>query len=785
MTHWVSRWLFATNHKDIGTLYLVAALYFGFVGALLAVLMRTQLAAPLNDFLSAASYNQAVSLHGMIMIFFFLTPLGVALGNYLVPLQIGAKDLALPRLNALSFWIYFIGGVMIILGFLFPGGNAASEWTSIVPLSTTAYSPGAGPTMAFVGLGMDVVSVMMTTINLILTVAYMRAPGITWRRVPMFTWFVVFMQLQAMFAFPALLAGLMFLVSDRVVGTVILSGASGGAILWQNLFWFFGHPEVYVVLLPAFGMVAEILPVFAHRNLAERNLIIALTGAMVVPLSYLVWQHHMFITGVNLSEDQAFSISTLMISLPFDLIVLAFVKTLTKSNIELSVPMLFAMLSIAVFIIGGIAGVFLSSYVLDVVFNDTYFVIAHFHYIMVGASIFGLFAGIYFYLPRMTGRLFHRGLGMAHFVVSAVGFNILFFPMFFLYEMPRRIYTYQALGDWATLNMVATIGAYVFAFAQVLFVINLVYTLRSGRISPPNPWMSPGLEWVPNILGAAPSSTDAYSTETVVLPASSPPPAAVQRVPEHPSVRPIQVALGLGVALTGVAILTDYLAGWFFVGAGLVVLGYATAGWMRDDYRGKFTIPPEVTEVWPFNGMTKERLGMWLFIGTEVFLFGSVISGDVYIRLNTAGWPAAGSIHDVMTGGWSSMVLLSSGIAAVLARDAIGRGDRRGLVRWLWAAFALGAGFIAFHVYEWYSYYFVRSPAFTLASGLAGSTYYFTVGLHAAHVISGLVIMAFIIRKASAGGYTQGDHRGVSNFVLYWLFIDIVWMFLFPFFYLT
>ncbi len=257
--------------------------------------------------------------------------------------------------------------------------------------------------------------------------------------------------------------------------------------LWDDVFWFFGHPEVYVVLLPAFGMVTEIIPVFSGRPLAERNIILAVTGAVVVPLSYLVWEHHMFITGVTLSEDEAFSVATLLISLPFDIIILAFVKSLAKSSIRLTVPMAFAIGSIVLFIIGGITGVFLSSFVLDVVFRGTYFVVAHFHYVMVGAAIFGLFGGIYYYLPKMTGRLYHENMARAHFIMSFIGFNVLYFPMFFLIDMPRRVYTYQSIPLWNELNTISTIGAFVFALAQILLIWNLVYTLRQGRDIPAQP----------------------------------------------------------------------------------------------------------------------------------------------------------------------------------------------------------------------------------------------------------------------------------------------------------
>jgi cytochrome c oxidase subunit I+III len=780
MTRWISRWLFTTNHKDIGILYLVGSLYFGFVGGVLAMLMRTQLSAPLNSFLDAGTYNEVVSMHGLIMILWFLSPLGVALANYLVPLQIGAKDLALPRLNALSFWLFLFGGMIALLAFVIPGGAESSGWYMDMPLATAQYNPGAGPTLVFVGLAMDVAAIMMTTVNMLLTIIYMRGPGVTWRRVPMFTWFTAFMLIQAMFAFPSLMAGLLLLVADRVIGTLYFSAASGGSILWDNVFWFFGHPETYVVLLPAFGMVAEIFPVFAHRNLAERNLILVLTAAAVVPLSYLVWQHHMFITGIAISENQAFSISTIMISLPFDLIVIAFLKTLTKARIELTVPMMFAWSSILIFVVGGISGVMLSSYVLDVVWNGTYFVLAHFHYIMVGASVFGLFAGIYFYLPRMTGRLFHQGLAKVHLILSFTFFNVAFFPWFFLYDMPRRVFTYQPLPSWDMLNLISTIGAYVFAGAQILLAINMWYTLTRGEISPPNPWRSPGLEWVPNITGASPG----YSQDAL-LPASSPPPAGVQSELEHTSARPIELAIAMAVALFGVALLTSYQFGWIVVGIGFVLIAYSIGGWMRDDYREKFKIPPQVSETWPFDKVAKERLGMWLFIATEIFLFGAVISSDIYIRLNAPSWPAAGSVLDVMTGGWSSLALISSGGAMVLAVNSIRQGSQSGLVRWLSAAFILGWTFIVFHAYEWYNMYYMDKPAFTVFSGLPGSVYYVTVGMHAIHVVSGLVVMAFVLRKAIAGGYRKEHHTGVTNLMLYWLLIDIIWMFLFPLFYLT
>jgi cytochrome c oxidase subunit I+III len=355
MNAWLARWLYTTNHKDVGILYIVGSMYFGFIGAILILLVRVQLAIPLcgagvttmcwpsstQTFLSASAFNQAVTLHGLIMILWFLSPLAIGMANYFLPLQIGASDLALPRVNALGYWLWLFGGITATLGFFMPGGNTAGGWTAYAPLSSSGFSPGPGPTLAFAGLIMLATSITVGSVNILLTVAVHRGPGMTWRKIPMFSWFMLFTIIAMLFSFPSLLAALVLLISDRVLGTMFYSASAGGPILWDDLFWFFGHPEVYVVLLPAFGLIAEIFPVFTGRPLAEKNIILVCTGAIVIPLSYMVWSHHMFLTGVTLSEDQAFSVATILISLPFDVIILAFIKTLSNSSIRLTVPMLF------------------------------------------------------------------------------------------------------------------------------------------------------------------------------------------------------------------------------------------------------------------------------------------------------------------------------------------------------------------------------------------------------------------------------------------------------------
>ncbi|HVB95150.1 MAG TPA: cbb3-type cytochrome c oxidase subunit I [Nitrososphaerales archaeon] len=786
MNAWLARWLYTTNHKDVGLLYIAGSMYFGFIGAILILLVRVELAIPVcaagvsgmcwpsatQTFLNAASFNQAVTLHGLIMILWFLSPLAIGLANYFLPLQIGASDLALPRVNALGYWLWLFGGVIATIGFFMPGGNTAGGWTAYSPLSSSGFSPGAGPTLAFAGLIMLATSITVGSVNILLTVATCRGPGMTWRRIPMFSWFMLFTILAMLFSFPSLLAALLLLISDRVLGTMYFSASAGGSILWDDLFWFFGHPEVYVVLLPAFGLIAEIFPVFSGRPLAEKNIILICTGAIVIPLSYMVWSHHMFLTGVTLSEDEAFSVATILISLPFDVITLAFIKTLTRSSIRLTAPMIFCIGSVFLFIIGGITGVFLSSFVLDVVYNNTYFVVGHFHYVMVGAAIFGLIAGLYYYIPKMTGKMYHEKMANWHFVLSFIGFNVLYFPMFFLYDMPRRIYTYQSLPSWNEMNLISTIGAFVFAAAQILLLANIIYVWRRGKISPPNPWGATTPEWVPLITGASHGAADAAGSTLG---------AEGGARHGHLSSKPIWLATGVGISLVGLSLMV-YSWGLAVFILGLAVDGLAIVGWMYEDLHEKFHMPEEVTERWPFNAIPKMRLGMWIFLSTDVIVFGAILGAYLYIRSFTPNWPIPGSVHEIPLGLANTIVLLTSGLTAFLALESIKEGKQRNMIMWLSATFVLGATFLGVKGAEWYDLYF--SKAFTWNSSIAGSTYYFTVGLHAAHVTVGLVLMAYLIRKAMMGGYTKEHHEGVENFALYWAFVDIVWIFVFPLFYL-
>ncbi|MDG6940112.1 MAG: cbb3-type cytochrome c oxidase subunit I [Nitrososphaerota archaeon] len=778
---WVKRWLFTTYHKDIGLLYLVTSLYFAFVGGLLAMTMRVQLSVPSNSFLQADAYNAAVTMHGLIMILWFLSPLGVAFANYIVPLQIGADDLAFPRLNALSYWLYLVSGLMAVAAFVVPGGAFNGGWTAYAPLSSAQYTPGPGPTLTFTGFVLLCVSITVGSINFITTILSKRAPGMTWSKLPIFTWFTLFTQILMLVAFPSILAGLIELISGRVLNMSYLSASAGGALLWDNLFWFFGHPEVYVVLLPAFGAILEILAVFTGRPLSGRNAIIVAAGFLVVPLSIFVWGHHMFVTGIPAVEREAFTATTFAISVPFDVMVLSMIHTLAGGRIRLKTPMLFALGAIIVFIIGGITGVMLASFIVDIALRGTYFVVAHFHYVMAGATIFGLYAATYYWLPKMTGHMYSERLGKLHFVLSFISFNVLYFPMYFLYDMPRRIFTYSAGTGWGSLNMIASVGGIVFALAQIPFLVNILIAVYGRIPSVANPWGAVTPEWKPLALGPIGGLPKTESG------------GASSAHEQTMSQRPITLAIGGAVTLTGLALL-QIGVGVPFMLAGLFLVAWAVIGWAMDDLRGSFKVPEDGPgEKWPAAHVSKVKLGVWTFLSSEVLVFGSLLASYVYIRAYTgADWPAPGTIHPVMVGAVNTMVLLTSSLTALLALRAARAGDKRQILIWMGLTFVLGTAFLVIKGLEWSDLLFLTSylsPAlskpFTPSSGLPGSTYYLTVGLHAAHVFGGLMVMLYIIRRTLAGKVTKENHRVVELFGLYWAFVDIVWIFVFPLFYLV
>lgn len=495
----IKAWLTTTSHKQVGILYIVTAVFFLIVAGSLGMLMRTQLAAPNETFLNPFTYDQVVTLHGLLMILWVLTPLAAGLANYLVPLQIGAKDLAFPRLNATSYWTYLFSGLLLVGTVFLPGGSANTGWTLYAPLNTLQFSPQPGATLAALALALFSVSVTMSSINFITTIVKNRAKGITWTRLPIFTWSILMTMVLALFAFPPLAAGVTLLVTDRMFGTVFFSSTAGGSILWEELFWFFGHPEVYVVVLPALGIIAEVFMTFAKRPLFARKVFI-IELAAVTFLSVGVWMHHMYTTGVNYDLLQAFSITTMAISIPFEGLVVGLVLTLYKGNIKLKAPLLFCLAAVFTVILGGITGVLQAFPVLDYAFRGTYWVVGHFHYIMAGTTLFALIGGLYYWWPKIAKRNYNETFAKITFAISFIGFNALYFPNFLLLDMPRRVASYSSLTGWASLNFDATVGAFVFGPAILLTLLNLALSYRKKELSEDNPWDAKETEWTGNYL---------------------------------------------------------------------------------------------------------------------------------------------------------------------------------------------------------------------------------------------------------------------------------------------
>jgi len=492
----VASWLTTVDHKRIGILYIVTSLVFFAAGGVLALVIRTQLIVPNNHVIVRNSYNEAVTIHGTTMIFLVIVPLLAGFGNYLVPLMIGARDMAFPRLNALSYWLYVLGGVVLYLSFFAKGGAAAAGWTSYVPLSTL-HEPGHGQDLWILSLHILSIASLVGAINFLVTITNMRAPGMSWMRLPLFCWAIATYAWLLVLVLPTLSAGLTLMLLDRQVGTHYFDAAHGGSpILYQHVFWFFGHPEVYIMILPAMGIISEVLPVFSRKPIFGYKAV-ALSTAGIGFYSLLVWAHHMFAVGMPIGLDIFFMISSMIIAIPTGVKIFNWLATIWRGNISFDTPMLWALGFIGVFTIGGLSGIFLAAFPIDWQVTDTYFVVAHIHYVLFGGSVFGIFAGLYYWWPKMFGRILDERLGKLHFWTVFVGFNLTFFPqhMLGLLGMPRRVYTYHQHGLWEAYNMISSIGSYIMAAGMLVFVWNVVRTARVGRRAGNDPWLADTLEW--------------------------------------------------------------------------------------------------------------------------------------------------------------------------------------------------------------------------------------------------------------------------------------------------
>lgn len=586
-------YLTTVDHKKIGHLYLFGGGFFFLLGGLEAMLIRIQLIKPENDFVSAGFYNELMTMHGTTMIFLAAMPLLFALMNAVVPLQIGARDVAFPFLNSFGFWLFMFGGILLNCSW-FLGGAPDGGWTAYTPFSAT--SPGHGFDFYILGLQISGAGTIIAGINFLVTIINMRAPGMTYMRMPLFTWTTFVTSVLIIFAFPALTIGLFLLMFDRMFGSAFFDvGLGGNSVIWQHLFWIFGHPEVYILILPAFGIFSEIFATFSRKRLFGYTAMVFAT-ILIAFFGFMVWAHHMFTVGLGPVANSIFAIATMAIAVPTGIKIFNWLATMWGGKITINTPMLWALGFIPSFTIGGMTGVMVASVVADYQYHDTYFVVAHFHYVIVGGVVFGIFAGAHYWWPKMFGRVLHDGMGKLTFWTFFIGFHLTFFIQHFLglMGMPRRYWVFLEDQGLDTGNLISTIGAFFMAFSVIVFLINVVYTAVKGEKAADDPFDGRTLEWTtasppvhynfkqtPLVRGLDPLWIEKTEGKGEMTPAE---PLGDIHMPNS-SFLPFIMSLGLFIAGFGFIYQVDYNWAYILLFGGMAVtLGCMLIRSLRDDH---------------------------------------------------------------------------------------------------------------------------------------------------------------------------------------------------------
>jgi cytochrome c oxidase subunit I len=778
-------WVTTVDHKRIGILYGVSAFAFFVIGGLEALVIRLQLARPQAGVVGAETFNALFTMHGTTMVFLAIMPFSSAFFNYMIPLMIGARDVAFPRLNALSFWIFLFGGLFLNASFLV-GAPPDAGWFGYTSLTLRQYSPGLNVDFWLLSLQILGASSILAGVNFIVTILNMRAPGMTLMRMPVFVWMALTVQFLIVLAFPPITVGLVFLMFDRFFGTHFYDVAAGGDLhLWQHLFWIFGHPEVYILILPAFGIVSEVLPTFARKPLFGAPVVIY-SGVLIGFFGFGVWSHHMFAAGMGPVADAAFSIATMLIAIPTGVKIFNWVATLWGGRLRGTVALHYAVGLIALFTIGGLSGIMHASPPVDLQQTDTYFVVAHFHYVLIGGSLFGLLAGVYYWWPKLTGRLLDERWGRLQFWLMFVGFNLTFFPQHYLgaIGMPRRIYTYGPGTGWAFWNLASTVGAFIIALGILLFAVLAVRSLRGGPVAPADPWDGRTLEWrtsspppvhnfdsIPPVYGRdsfwREKHGDALGRRPAPLPAF-PDPHGIHL--PSPSFWPIVVAAGIVVAAVGAL---THLA---IVVVGVLVLVVAAWAFALEHHRAAAHVDQTG------NLETDHRkLAMWAFIGSECLLFGTLIATYLAYKGRSVVGPLPHEILNIPITTLSTFDLLMSSLLMVLALAAVQRDDRRQARLWLAGTAFFGLIFLGFQAFEFTS--FVHE-GLTLQQNLFGSTFFVLTGFHGGHVALGVALLLTLWVLDLRGLLTGRDAIKVEVVGLYWHFVDVVWIVIFTVVYL-
>ncbi|HLW58997.1 MAG TPA: cytochrome c oxidase subunit I [bacterium] len=717
------RWIASLDHKQIGIMYLISTFVFFVVGGIEALLIRTQLAVPNNTMLGPQAYNQLFTMHGTTMIFLVVMPMLIGLATYLVPLQIGARDIAYPRMNALSLWLLVFGGLLLYYSFL-AGGAPDAGWFSYAPLSEKPYATTTGVDYWALGLLATGIGTVAASINLIVTILTLRAPGMSMTRLPLFTWMVLVNSILILCALPVLNASLVMLLIDRLLNAHFFAPQTGGsAVLWQHYFWAFGHPEVYIMVLPAFGIISEVIPVFSRKSIYGYEFVAASTAAIAF-LSLTVWAHHMFAVGLGRSADLFFAVASMLIAIPTGIKVLNWCATMWGGAIRLTTAMLFALAFLAMFTIGGITGVSFTAVPIDWQVEDTYYVVAHMHYVLFGGTAFAMFAGVYYWFPKMTGRMLWESWGKWHFWLTFVGFNVTFMiqHLLGLMGMPRRVFTYPALPYWGTFNMISTVGAYLLAFSVLVFLWNVAASLRSGRPAGENPWHAWTLEW------ATPSPPPEHNFDLV-------PPVRGRR-PLWDLEHPDRAAPARGGGSQRAA--------------------------------GRTAIPAP-------------RLGMLLFIGTEGVFFLMLILAYVYYHAAAHTGVVAARVLAPGRAAVNTLCLIGSSVTLYWGGKSLERRRPAALAGWLAVTIALGALFLVGQGREWLA---LVHANVTVSRDLFGTTFFTLTGFHGLHVLVGLILLAVLFTLAAVGQFPGPRSAGVEVVTLYWHFVDAVWIVIYGLIYL-
>ncbi|MCC8402674.1 cytochrome c oxidase subunit I [Paraburkholderia sp. MMS20-SJTN17] len=806
------------DHKKIGLRYIVTAFGFLLIGGVEALLMRLQLAQPNETLLSPEQYAQLFTMHGVTMIFLYALPVLSGFANYLWPLMLGSRDMAFPRLNALSYWVFLFAGLFLYCSF--PFGEAPNAgWFNYVPFSSLQYN--RGPNIDVYALGMVLLGISTTVgaINFVVTLFRMRAVGMSIDRLPIIVWGTLTVSFANLFAVPSVSLAFFLLWMDRNVGTHFFDVSSDGRpLLWQHLFWMFAHPWVYVVALPAMGIVSDGLPTFCRRPLVAYAAVAMSTVATMI-IGFEVWIHHMFATGIAPLALAFFGAASVLISIPSAVAVFAWIATIWTGCPVFAVPFLYFASFVLMFVVGGVSGVMTAAVPLDWQLNETYFIVAHLHYVLLGINVFPVLGGITYWFPKFTGRLMNERLGKIAFWIVFVGFNLGFFPMHIsgLLGMPRRVYTYPDGMGWDTSNLITTIGSFVLGVGIVLFVINALLSARRGKKSPPNPWDAPGLEWsvasppppynfavLPIVQSRHPMWEDRLQPtgrrssleegyllhdgrEALGVQPFSGKPDVILKMPED-AWSPF--FLGLFAALAFLTMLLHFAAGTVIalVGCGVTLIAWL---WPRRSLAQREPPTPEQMgpkrtalngEALPVGSAGEHSGGWWgvlALVATEASLFGYLLFSYFYSQSQTQlAWPPEG-MPKIGVGALSTSVLILSSVFAWFSERTLKKSRRSLSFVWMLVAIVLGFLFVGIQLKEWHDH------PYGLTAHLYGSLYFTITGFHMAHVLVGLVILGLLATWIALGYFDEQRSAPLRIGGIYWHFVDVVWLFIFTSLYAT